>query len=223
VTLARRPPVPRPPRLLARETLPPEPRQRRSAEKRARIAAAALALFAERGYEATSMEAIAKRAGLAVGGVYLRFRSKRQLLLALMDDLVGELSRLDLRPAAGAGIRSGLRAILARAFAADLRYLGVYRAWQEAVLTDRGLAAHERALRAWTARRVAALFVRLRQFPGARRGVDPARLARVFDLFFWSVLPRLARMSTAERREWLDTATHIVYHAVFEDRRPDSE
>src|SRR5215471_5368697 len=88
------------PNLLAGEDLPPAPVQERSLEKRARLKAAALALFGERGYEGAAIEEIASRAGLAVGGFYQHFRSKRQLLLALMDELLEKLSRLDLRPGA---------------------------------------------------------------------------------------------------------------------------
>src|SRR5215469_14935152 len=119
------------PNLLAGEDLPPAPVQERSLEKRARLKAAALALFGERGYEGTAIEEIASRADLAVGGFYQHFRSKRQLLLALMDELLEKLSSLDLRPGAAHDVRGGLGDLLSRAFAHDLAYLGAYRAWQE--------------------------------------------------------------------------------------------
>src|SRR5271166_6459783 len=86
------------PDLLAGENLPPKPLQRRSLEKRARIKAAGLALFGEKGFERTSIEEIAQKADLAVGGFYQHFRSKRQLLLTLMDELLEKLSQMDLRP-----------------------------------------------------------------------------------------------------------------------------
>ena len=49
----------RPPDLLAGEELPAKPRQRRSLAKRDRLDAAALSLFRERGYDGTSIDAIA--------------------------------------------------------------------------------------------------------------------------------------------------------------------
>ena len=58
------------PDLLAGEDLPAEPQQRRSLEKRRKLKAAGLALFGEKGYERTSIEEIARRAKLAVGGFY---------------------------------------------------------------------------------------------------------------------------------------------------------
>lgn len=49
------------------------------------LLAAALALFVSRGYQHTSVEQIAARAGLTKGSVYFYFRSKSALLMALLD------------------------------------------------------------------------------------------------------------------------------------------
>src|SRR5205085_11881096 len=125
--------------------------------KRARLKRAGLALFGEKGYESTSILDIARRANLAVGGFYQHFRSKRQLLLVLMDELLSKLGELDLRPQESGDIRAGLRAFLARAFAADLRYLGAYRAWREAVLMDPSLTRKQKEIHTWTTARVAAV------------------------------------------------------------------
>src|SRR5439155_13550004 len=112
------------PRLLAAAQRPPRPRQRRSLEKRARLEEAAIRLFGERGYEKTSVEEIARRAHLAVGGFYQHFKSKRQLLVALMDELVDHLSRLELRPAAAGDPRAVIHMLISTAFDRDLAYLG---------------------------------------------------------------------------------------------------
>jgi AcrR family transcriptional regulator len=207
------------PALLAGEDLLPRPRQTRSADKRARLKAAALALFGERGYERVSIDDIASRAGLAVGGFYLHFRSKRQLLLALMDDLLENLEALDLRPSPSPSpdVRAGLRRLLGRAASSDLHYAGAYRAWQEAVLSDADLAARQRAIQAWTTKRVATAFTLLSSLPGARRGVDVDALARVMDGVFWGLIAQLGRLSRKERDRAIDAATHLVYHALFAD------
>lgn len=55
---------------------------RKSEETRARILEAALALFLERGYQETTMRAIADRAGVAVGNAYYYFASKEHLIQA---------------------------------------------------------------------------------------------------------------------------------------------
>ena len=51
----------------------------------ARLVEAASELFAERGYERTSTQDIARRAGLTTGAIYSNFRGKRELLLAAIS------------------------------------------------------------------------------------------------------------------------------------------
>jgi AcrR family transcriptional regulator len=46
---------------------------------------AGLAVFADRGYGAASVEEIARRAGVSVGSVYAHFASKENLFLALLE------------------------------------------------------------------------------------------------------------------------------------------
>jgi AcrR family transcriptional regulator len=205
------------PNLLAGEDLPPEPRQKRSLDKRARLKAAGLLLFGEKGYENTSIEGIARRAKLAVGGFYQHFRSKRQLLLALMDELLEKLSELDFRPEAVTDVRAGIRQLLSRAFSHDLKYLGAYRAWQEAALSDPDLARKQEQIHSWTTTRAMTLFQLLQRLPGARPGVDVPGLARVMDSFFWSLLAQAGRFSKVELNQRIDSATHLIYHALFTD------
>jgi len=205
------------PRLLAAKEVPNIPRQGRSRQKRRRLKEAALRLFGERGYENTSVEEIARRAHLAVGGFYQHFKSKRHLLIALMDELVDHLSRLELRPAATGDPRAVIHRLIAAAFERDLRYLGAYRAWEEAVLSDPDLARRHRALHGWTTSRVVAVFTALQRLPGARRGVDVPRLARAMDTFFWSLLAQAVRMSKRELSEAIGAVTDLIYHALFVD------
>ena len=205
------------PNLLAGEDLPPEPHQKRSLDKRARLKAAGLAMFGEKGYENTSIEGIARRTKLAVGTFYQHFRSKRQLLLALMDELLEKLSQLDFRPGAVTDVRTGIRQLLSRAFSHDLRYLGAYRAWQEAALSDPDLARKQQRIHAWTTDRVMTVFQLLQQLPGARQGVDVQGLARVMDSYFWSLLAQAGRLPEVELNQQIDAATHLIYHALFTD------
>jgi AcrR family transcriptional regulator len=57
------------------------PKTRRGETSRAAILATALDLFQERGYEATTMRAIAERAGVSLGSSYHYFPSKEHLVL----------------------------------------------------------------------------------------------------------------------------------------------
>lgn len=63
----------------------PGRRERKKLETRRRISSAAFALFAERGYEATTVEAIAERADVAKGTVFNYFPQKRAFLAAIAD------------------------------------------------------------------------------------------------------------------------------------------
>ncbi len=52
---------------------------------RSAIIDAALSLFEERGYDATTMRAVAERAGVSTGNAYYYFRSKEQLVQGFYD------------------------------------------------------------------------------------------------------------------------------------------
>ena len=213
----QRPPAARP-NLLVRERLASQPRQRRSLDNRTRLTDAALKLFGRKGYEKTSINDIAAEANLAVGGFYLHFRSKRQLLLVLMDDLLQALAEIDLRPGSVDDPQTAIRDLLSRAFARDLTFLGAYRAWQEAILSDAEIARKQREINEWTTARVLRTFRFLQTLPGARSGVDLETLARVMDRFFWALLAEALREPDTQLDDWLDAATHLVFHALFLDR-----
>ena len=57
----------------------------KSARTRSAIIDAALSLFREKGYEATTMRAIAAEAGVSVGNAYYYFASKEHLIQAFYD------------------------------------------------------------------------------------------------------------------------------------------
>jgi len=60
-------------------------RAEKAQANRQRMRAAAQTLFTSRGYSATSMQAIADEAGMAVQTLYFTFRTKRALLSELLD------------------------------------------------------------------------------------------------------------------------------------------
>jgi AcrR family transcriptional regulator len=66
-----------------------KPRWKRRAEDRPReICAAALQVFAEKGFAAAKLDEIAKRAGVSKGTLYLYFKDKEQLFRAVVRDTV---------------------------------------------------------------------------------------------------------------------------------------
>lgn len=65
------------------------------------IVSAALDLFRERGFEGTTMRAVAERAGVSVGNAYYYFSSKDELVQGFYDQLVAEHRALALPGLAG--------------------------------------------------------------------------------------------------------------------------
>jgi len=69
------------------------PRSDKGGETRAAIARAAQELFLERGYDATTMRAVADRAGVSVGNAYYYFESKQRLVQAFYDRVQDDHAR----------------------------------------------------------------------------------------------------------------------------------
>jgi AcrR family transcriptional regulator len=63
-----------------------------------RILEAAVEVFAERGFEGATTAAIAQRAGVAEGTLFKRYRTKRDLLLAVLGPYLLEIGATGLRP-----------------------------------------------------------------------------------------------------------------------------
>lgn len=67
----------------------PQPKwQRRSEDRPREICAAALDVFAEKGFAAARLEEIARRAGVSKGTLYLYFKNKEDLFRAVVRDAV---------------------------------------------------------------------------------------------------------------------------------------
>lgn len=91
------------------------PRARRKEARPAELLAAALDCFVEKGFAATRMEDIARRAGVAKGTFYLYFPSKEAVFEALVrETLVPRITALETAGGMeGLGAEARLRAILA--------------------------------------------------------------------------------------------------------------
>lgn len=191
------------------------PRQARSHEKRARLIAAARVLFGRKGYESTSIGEITSSANAAAGAFYNYFRSKQQLLVVLMDELLERLSSVHITPDASSTTRAGLRRFLADVFRIDLEHYGVIRAWREATLTDPELARMERQIEAWTSRRILEVFQRLRAAPNARKDTDLPTFARMMDRHFWSLLARRGSMTQRDFDREIEVAADVIHRYLF--------
>jgi AcrR family transcriptional regulator len=109
-----------------------EPRwRRRKADRPGEIIAAALEVFSERGFAATRLDDVAKRAGLSKGALYLYFETKEDLFRAVVGEAVGaNLAHLEKAVQADLPFEQTLRAgltLLANRLASDRRISGVVK------------------------------------------------------------------------------------------------
>jgi AcrR family transcriptional regulator len=88
---------------------PPSSRAARAAERRQAIIDAALDEFIARGFTATRLDDIARRAGVAKGTIYLHFKDKESMFEELIRTaIVPLLGRLASSPPPGASVRAAL-------------------------------------------------------------------------------------------------------------------
>src|SRR2546427_1637439 len=66
-----------------------KPRAERSEPSRKQLMAAAIDCFARLGYQGTTIERIARDAGVTKGAVYYHFRDKEELLFEAVKDRIG--------------------------------------------------------------------------------------------------------------------------------------
>jgi AcrR family transcriptional regulator len=105
---------------------PPSNRAERAAERRSAIIEAALDEFIARGFTATRIDDVAKRAGVAKGTIYLHFKDKESMFEELIRTaLVPLIGRLHAPPPIGGSVRDAIEGF-ARGFI------------QEVVATRRG-------------------------------------------------------------------------------------
>jgi AcrR family transcriptional regulator len=203
------------PDLLAGQQFPPAPQQDRSRRKREALLRAALELFAEYGYERASVEAIARRAGVAVGAFYQHFTSKRQILLVLMDRLLEEVEGV-MAPTPSEALtdmRSLIQGTLRQGLTVDWAYRGAYRAWREAALVDDALRLLQLEVERWVARRLITLLRVLQQAPNARAVAHIGELGWALSVLFW----RLAEEQLSEPDALIEALGDMIFHALFED------
>jgi AcrR family transcriptional regulator len=99
---------------------PPSSRAERAAERRQAIIEAALDEFIARGFTATRLDDIAKRAGVAKGTIYLHFKDKESMFEELIRTaLVPLIGRLHAPPPIGGTVRDAVEDF-ARSFIQDV-------------------------------------------------------------------------------------------------------
>src|SRR5215472_14211070 len=98
-------------RSMIEAALPTSSRAERAAERRSAIVAAALDEFVARGFTATRLDDVAKRAGVAKGTIYLHFKDKEALFEELVRTaIVPVVERITTPPPLNGSVRDALEA-----------------------------------------------------------------------------------------------------------------
>ena len=105
---------------MATAPIPQTAKQEQAARSRRALIEAATALFAERGYDGTSVRAIGARAGVSRGSIFWHFGSKEGLLWAVVERAFEQWETEVLVP--DVGDATGIEAVR-RALAAHRRFL----------------------------------------------------------------------------------------------------
>ena len=107
------------------------------------ILRAAAQLFAEQGYQAATMDAIAERAGIGKGTVYEYFPNKQELFFGVFDDYIASMERLARESievpsaTAAAQIRQAIHTVLAMSAEARDLFPLVFEFWSASASPDR--------------------------------------------------------------------------------------
>ena len=174
-------------------------REQKKAEKESAIREAAASLFRERGFDATTTQAVAERAGVAKGTVFLYAPTKVDLVAMVFVDRVRRAAEQALAAAPEASLVDDLDAIFARFFAMYSKEKELARIFVKELAFVSGPAARMRD-------EVDVLFgsglaarIEARKARGEVREDVPAMLAAVsvFALYLTALMSWLAREGTS--------------------------
>jgi AcrR family transcriptional regulator len=184
---------------------------RRKAESRQKLLAAARQLFIERGYHATRPQDIAQAADLGYGTFYLHFADKEDCFLAF-----AEAARAELEGFVGARLAGidGVEPQLRAALEALLDYAGQNPGVLKAAMTDVSVIASEGSAGASLAERWAEQWAaRIRA--GARAGAIYADYdAEVAGHAIVGLIRGAANCSRRRRAELVDTVARFLTRAL---------
>jgi AcrR family transcriptional regulator len=189
-------------------------------DARTRVLDAAVDLFAEHGFDGTSVSQVIAQAGVAKGGFYHHFASKEALLYEVYGDLIGrQLTGLDEIVARGLPAAQTLRALitdLVETTAASARPALVF--WREMHrLGDERTAAYRRARRRYhdTVRRL----IRDAQASGEFAEVASADTVTFTIFGYVNELPLWYRPAGRQRPAQLAAELADLVLAALENRR----
>jgi AcrR family transcriptional regulator len=108
-----------------------EPDRRPRGHTREQICAIAMELFNEQGYDKTSLREIADRLGVTKAALYYHFRSKEEIILAIVDDYLAEVDEVIAWAGEQPATKEARREILQRYASVVERQIGSMRFFQQ--------------------------------------------------------------------------------------------
>lgn len=175
-------------------------RAKKRLDKRERIRAAALELFAQNGFEATTTKAIAERAGIATGTLFLYADDKTDLLFLVMHDRLQRVTDERLGSLPKGPLQAQLLYVFRGLFEMYAEFPDVAAAFVRAFPGARGKNAQ--ALNALTfafLHRIASLLRDAQDKGEVGKHVEPLLAAQnIFMLYFGALLAWINRMATLE-------------------------
>jgi len=199
-------------------------RQRRRAETRERIFAAALQLFAEHGFTATTVEEITEAADVGKGTFFNYFRSKEDVLGALAEVQLDKYAQAIQAAESGARTpRQALRDLWLRLPEEPGRSQALVRSLMVVFLTSP--AVREKMTRGLEQGRemLARLFALAQERGEARRGRAPLKLALAFQqkllgtVLVWTLHP------PTPLQPWLEASFEDFWRGAGDSRAPTAK
>jgi AcrR family transcriptional regulator len=165
-------------------------RDRNKAEKLARIEKAGRALFAKRGFDATTTRAIAEKAGIGIGTLFLYFPEKKDLLIHLFHSDIAEVEADIFATLPAAPLAAQLEHVFGKLYAYYARDLALTRVFlPELMFLDAERRERVTAFTADFLKRVAELIAAAQRRGELRRGIDAPQTAyAAFGLYCFTLI-----------------------------------
>jgi AcrR family transcriptional regulator len=195
----------------------PGKRQQQAAATQEQLLDAARDVFAERGYQATTVGAITTRANTAHGTFYLYFRNKQDAFAAVMTSVTDELYREADLASSASDPRRALESSILGFLEAFVRHRKLWRSLLEASFTNRDVESVWLGLRARFVERIEH-DLRLLADAGATRELDTALAANALGgMVEWAATTQFV-LDSGPSRSVEDTAAVLAdlwHSAVF--------
>jgi AcrR family transcriptional regulator len=185
------------------------------AARRALIDEAATKVFAERGYEAATMQDIARSAGVVASVLYDHYRSKRELYVALLEQHGKALMERTIRLPSGPDLRTQLQGQIDDFFAAVSAEPFVWRMLLRDQLGDADIAAaHGRIQANATAEIAAVLAARAGDEPGEATGDTAFMVAEMIKASLNGLVSWWWNHPEVSKEQVVDTATTVIWDGL---------